>query len=225
MACQPIVNRELTDNIFWVVWHYLSDICINKQTTSRTDNKQNKQTLKKIIVISLLALCSIAAQAQNDAASGSQTANLNLSDAIDISFVSSTTVQNIEFNSLNDLINGVETAEHELRVRSNKKFKVTVKPSSRNFTYSGSYVLNTLLRVSNVMKIAVTDNNTGGTQPFFAQLTGWQSFSYFGWPTTLLNNCDAGGNQTFKVKYKATPGVNAVAGTYTVDMVYTATQL
>lgn len=181
--------------------------------------------MKRVGVVILLVLSSWVANAQNDVASGAQTANLNLSNAIDIALVSSNTTQNIEFNSLNDLINGVESAEHELRVRSNKKFKVTVKPSSTKFSYSGSYILGTLLRVSSVMKIQVTENNTGGSQPFFAQLSGWQAFSYWGFPTTLLNNCTPGGNQTFKVKYKATPGINTVAGTYTVDMVYTATQL
>ncbi|MBL7683508.1 MAG: hypothetical protein JNK00_10655, partial [Flavipsychrobacter sp.] len=41
----------------------------------------------------------------------------------------------------------------------------------------------------------------------------------------LLTNCNNGGNQTFSVMYEATPGFAYPAGTYTVDVVYTATQL
>jgi len=176
--------------------------------------------------VAILAILSFTAQAQNaTSAAGAQKANLDLSNALEISFTgNSSEIINVEFASLTDMINGVETAEHEIRVRSNKKFKVTVKPSSNNFTYSGNSLIGTLLRVSNVMKIQVVNNNTGGSQPFSAQLLGWQSFSILGTPVTLLNNCDAGGNQTFTVKYKATPGVNCKAGNYSTEMVYTATQ-
>lgn len=48
-------------------------------------------------------------------------------------------------------------------------------------------------------------------------------FLLLGLTVTVLTNCHAGDNQTFTVKYKATPGVNCVAGNYIIDMVYTAT--
>ena len=182
--------------------------------------------MKRIVTVAAMAILSFTAQAQNaSTSSGAQTTNLDLSNALEISLIgSSSNVINVEFASLTDMINGVETSTQELRVRSNKKFKVTVKPSSNNFTYSGSSLIGTLLKVSTVIKIQVVNNNTGGSQPFIAQLLGWQSFSVLGLPVTLLNNCDAGNNQTFTVKYKATPGVNCKAGSYSTDMVYTATQ-
>jgi hypothetical protein len=40
----------------------------------------------------------------------------------------------------------------------------------------------------------------------------------------MINSASKGGNQTFEVKYKATPGFAYPAGTYTTDVVYTATQ-
>ncbi len=40
----------------------------------------------------------------------------------------------------------------------------------------------------------------------------------------LISNGQNGGNQTFSVMYNATPGFAYPAGTYTVDVVYTATQ-
>lgn len=180
--------------------------------------------MQRIIFLAVLAISSYTCAAQNDIATGAHSANLDLSNALEISFTGNSGVINIEFFSLNDMLNGVETATHEILVKSNKKYKVTVKPSSNNFTYSGPSLLGSLLKCSSVMKIQVVDNNTGGTQPYLARLLGWQAFSALGLPVTLLNNCDPGGNKTFTVKYKATPGINCVAGNYSTDMVYTATQ-
>ena len=180
--------------------------------------------MKKLLGVAMLSIVAGVATGQTQkAATGAQTAKLALDNALEISFTTNEAV-NIQFNSLNDMLNGVETATHEIKVRSNKKFKVTVKPSSNSFTYSGSSLLGSLLSVSNVMKIRVIDNNTGGDEPLLAKILGWQPFSNLGIPVTLLTGCDPGNNQTFTVKYKATPGINVVAGTYTTEMVYTATQ-
>lgn len=181
--------------------------------------------MRRILVMAAAAMLSFTAKAQNASTSGAQTADLNLSNALEISFTgNATNIINVQFGSLSDMINGVETATHEILVRSNKKFKVTVKPSSNNFSYTGNALIGTLLKVSTVIKIQVANNNTGGSRPLTAQLTGWQNFSVLGLPVTLLNNCNPGDNQTFTVKYKATPGTNCVAGNYSADMVYTATQ-
>ena len=176
------------------------------------------------MTIATLAMLSVTAKAQNSAVTGVQPTNLELSNALEISFTGSSSIVNIPFTSLNDMLNGVETATHQIKVRSNKQFKVTVQPSSNTFTYSGTGLINNLLQVSNVMKVRVLDNNTGGTQPFIAWLLGWQSFSSLGTPVTLLNNCNPGSNQTFSVKYKATPGIGSIAGNYSTEMIYTATQ-
>lgn len=180
--------------------------------------------MPKAILLLLLTIITGNIYAQNNGSSGVQSTSLDMSNALELTFTSTNNSIDIEFNSLNDMLNGVETAKHEIRVRSNKKFKVTVKPSSNTMTYSGPSLIGSLLKCSNVMKIQVADNKTGGTQPFTARVLGWQSFSAWGFPVTLLTNCKPGGNQTFTVKYKATPGINCVAGTYTTEMVYTATQ-
>lgn len=179
--------------------------------------------MKKSAIIALLIAATATAYGQNGNSTGLQKTNLDLSNALEISFTSSNNVD-IQFNSLNDMLNGVETATHEVKVRSNKKFKVSVKQASNIFNYAGNNLVGSLLQVSNVMKVQVVNNNTGGDRPWLAWLFGWQSFSAIGTPVTLLTNCDAGDNRTFTVKYKATPGINFEAGTYTVDMVYTATQ-
>lgn len=181
--------------------------------------------MKRITILAVLAFLSVAAQGQQTTANSAvQSTNLALSNALEISFTGNSGIVDIDFASLNDLVNGVETASHQIKVSSNKKYKVTVRPASDNFTYAGSSLLGSLLKVSTVMKIKVEDNNTGGDRPWLAQILGWQSFSVLGLPVTLLTDCDAGNNQTFTVKYKATPGINCVAGNYNADMVYTATQ-
>lgn len=177
-----------------------------------------------MVALSVITFQQLHAQATN--AAGTQPAVLALSNAIELSFTGNTaTIVNIPFTTLNDLLNGVETANHTLNVSSNKPYTVTVKQSSNQLTYSGTSLLPLLLQVSNVMKVKVENNGTGGTQPLLALLLGWQAFNALGLPVTLLNNCPAGGNKTFDVKYKATPGINVSSGTYTVEMVYTATQI
>ncbi len=78
--------------------------------------------MKKVIIIITLLIAASAAKAQSHASAGaSQTANLNISDAIDISFLNDNTI-NMQFNTVNDFANGVESGEHTVQVRSNKKF-------------------------------------------------------------------------------------------------------
>jgi len=40
----------------------------------------------------------------------------------------------------------------------------------------------------------------------------------------IVNNGNLGSDQRFSVKYKATPGISYGTGTYTVDVIFTATQ-
>lgn len=180
--------------------------------------------MKRIIVIALVAIFSVTAKAQSTNSGGVQTTTLQVSNAIQISFTGASGMVEVPFTSLTDMLNGVETATHEVKISSNTPYKVTVKQSNDNMSYSGLALLGNLLQVSNIMKVRVMSNNTGGTQPLLAYLLGWQSFSANGVPVTLLSNCTAGNNKTFSVKYKVTPGISFAPGLYSVDMVYTATQ-
>ncbi len=71
-----------------------------------------------------------------------------------------------------------------------------------------------------VLKMKVVSNNTGGTVT-----SGYNSYKVP--PTSsgvkIINQGQAGGNSTFSVKYFANPGFNYPAGSYSVDIVYTAT--
>src|SRR5690606_23947724 len=99
--------------------------------------------MKKIIFILLLATVASYAQAQNnEQMSATQSTNLMLSNAIEITFNSNSSsegdIVTLAFENVNDYANGVESAPIELRVRSNKKFHVWAKASSNKFTYSGN---------------------------------------------------------------------------------------
>lgn len=183
-----------------------------------------KQQYSNILIIALFVagflLIAIGATAQT----GRQQVKLDLADVIELSFINGGGgTQSVTFSNSADLINGKETITQDLRVRSNKKFKIAVSTSNDEFTYSGSANRNTIIPVNTGLKVSVTANNTGGNMTLSA-LLGWLGLS-IGNGTTLLTGCDAGDNQTFTVKYKATPGILAAPGNYTADVIFTATQM
>ncbi|MBS1772262.1 MAG: hypothetical protein JST82_05335 [Bacteroidetes bacterium] len=175
--------------------------------------------MKQLFIIMMLVLIAAAAKAQNASGNAAQTANLELSDAIDISFLSANTI-NMQFNTVNDFANGVESGEHTILVRSNKKFNVRVRALASKFAYAGTSS-DPHMSVNPVLKLKVVNNNTGGTVT--------SGFNNYKTPPTnagtkIINQGQPGGNNTFSVKYFANPGFNYPAGTYSVDIVYTATQ-
>jgi hypothetical protein len=200
----------------------------HKQQTNQS-NKPTKTTnkMKKIIAIAAFATIGFSANAQNQAnqnSSASQTTNLVLSNAIEITFTGNNSATGadvtIPFTTVNDYANGVESDAQELKVRSNKNFSVAVKANAGEFSYTGNTTPAPEMPVEGVLAVKVTANGTGGS------IAG--SFSEYATLTSsnqdLITAADRGGNQTFSVKYKATPGFAYPAGTYAVDVVYTATQ-
>ena len=185
--------------------------------------------MKKIIIAAAFIGFTTAANAQNTqnaSANASQTVQLQLSNALEISFTSNNNATgstvSLPFSTVAHYAAGVESAEQELKVRSNKKFNVTVKTSSSNFTFSnGGSVNNSNMPVS-VLGLALTENAPGGQVGQGFSSTSFKSLTEA--PQSLITNANNGGNQTFAVKYKATPGFDYPAGTYTTSVIYTATQ-
>jgi hypothetical protein len=182
--------------------------------------------MKKIIILAAaLVSFSVGAYAQAASASASQTTNLSLTDAIDITFTGSGTstgaAVTFTFTTPDHYTDGVESAAQQLKVRSNKNFTVQIKSNAANFSYSGSASPTPTMPVSGVLLAKVSANGTGGSiaSPFSAYSTLTSSNQ------DLITNGTKGGNQTFSVQYNATPGFSYPGGTYTVDVVYTATQL
>jgi len=183
--------------------------------------------MKKIITITFLAACvsvSSAVAQSNELSTATQSANLVMSNAIDITFNSNGNAQgdvvNLAFNNVNDYANGVESDPIQLKIRSNKKFNVWANASSNKFTYSGSVSPAPQMNV-NKLFIKVVNNNTGGNVP---NAVNNQYKKMKKGKRKLINNGTPGGNNTFTVQYKADPGFEFPAGTYSVDIIYTATQ-
>lgn len=182
--------------------------------------------MKKILIlITVLTVSKTAAVAQsNELSTATQSAKLEMSNAIDVTFNSNGSgegdVVSLAFENVNDYANGVESTPIELKVRSNKKFHVWAKASSNRFTYSGPESTDPKMKV-NKLKIKVVSNNTGGTVPNGVN-NKYSNMSKSN--KKLINNGTAGGNNTFAVQYKADPGYEFPAGTYSVDVIYTATQ-
>lgn len=178
-----------------------------------------------LILLCLVSTATVVLGQNNEQASASQSTNLVMSNAIDISFVSNNSSNgsdvNMAFNTVNDYANGVESAPIELRIRSNKDFNVFAKTTSNKFTYSGSTTPAPQMKVNKSLYIKVVENNTGGNTPNSVN-NKYKPLRKSN--RKLVNKGTAGGNNTLKVQYKADPGFEFPAGTYSVSVVYTATQ-
>lgn len=196
----------------------------HKQTEGLTAGYKQIQ-MKKTIALMGILLCSGVTFAQQSSNS-SQTVSMGVSSTIELTFTGSTTATgatvNLNFNTVNDYANGVASSDQELKVTSNRNFTIAVKTSSATFSYTGSTSPAPSMPVG-ILGLMIASNSTGGTivSPFSA--SAYNSLSNSN--QMLLNTCTAGNAKLFAVKYKATPDFAYPAGTYTVDVLYTATQL
>ena len=177
-------------------------------------------------IVALIALSIVASAQTNASSTAQQTVELGLSNTIDITFTGSGTATGgtvtLPFTTVTDYANGVESAAQQLKVRSNKIFNVTVAASAANFsvTNNGTTSVSTM-PVAGVLDLMVSANQAGGTiAPGYSAYGGGLSTA----AASILTGASNGNNQTFSVKYKATPGFAYPAGVYAVDVIYTATQ-
>ncbi|MCB0700150.1 MAG: hypothetical protein H6551_04115 [Chitinophagales bacterium] len=176
--------------------------------------------MKKIIVLTFaMSVIALYTKAQSQSSSASQSVSLSLEPVIQISAMTSEDV-NIGFNSVSDYASGRESAQQQFKVQSNKGFLITVQTDAEAFSYSGNITPAPTMPVANTLYLSVSDNQTGGSVG--SSFSSYTPISRT--PKDLILNCKNGGNQLFAVNYKATPGNNYPAGTYTVGVVYTASQ-
>ncbi len=180
--------------------------------------------MKKILILSAAILgMNFGANAQATSSANQNTA-LALSNAIAITFVGTGTATgsslSLPFTTVADYTNGVTSGVQALKVQSNKLFNITMNATTANFTYSGTTTPAPVMPITN-LNLMVTANGTGGTiaSTYASSFTDVTNTA-----TTILSNCANGGNQTFSVQYQATPGFSFPAGTYTANIVFTATQ-
>lgn len=190
------------------------------------NNHMSKTFVLSILLATASSLC-YAQSESNEVEAASQTAVLALSNGIDISYVSTSgstgNAASMTFSSMSDYANGVMSAMQEMRVRSNNSFKVAVRCDEQTFAYQGEASDVSMSDMpNNALWMKVAQNNTGGS------LVGGFSSNGFAALTSsnqdILTNGVRGGNRTFKVQYKCTPGFVLPAGTYSLDVVFTATQ-
>lgn len=161
----------------------------------------------KTLILSALAivLASTTIQAQTTTDNVSQTVTLTLQNQIDISVVAGTaTGTSFTFNTPASYASGLtNTSASQFQVRSNKAWAVTVAAATANF--------------SSTSATSMPSNKLG------VKLSAGSSYSQL---STTAANLTSGtrGSSTFTVDYNANPGFNYDAGTYTLSVVYTATQ-
>lgn len=156
--------------------------------------------MKKIIA--LFAIVSVAASVNaQTTATANQTVTLNLANAITITANNSGT--SFTFDDVTDYETGLfNTDATTFTVKSNRPWNVSVKSATANFAGP----------TGNTMPAGIVSvKETGST---YAPLSTSEA------PVTT----GARGSSTFKVDYKAAPSYNFDAGTYTLSIVYTATQ-
>jgi hypothetical protein len=163
-----------------------------------------------------LSLVSITTHAQSTQPAATQQVSMSLGNVIEIKLHSNTI--SLPFTTVNDYANGVTSSEQQILVSSNKNFNVRVKSRKSRFGYAGNEK-DPKMPLS-VLKVKVASNQTNGQ--ISSGHTNYTSLSTSG--KNVITNATAGENKNFSVEYQAKPGFAYPAGTYSVDIIYTATQ-
>lgn len=161
--------------------------------------------LKWIFILFIFFVASADSHAQTSA-TANHTLSLSISNAIDLSFTQGGSGVGLSFSTTSNYANGVSAANAAtIQVRSNRGYIVSVKSSAANFTSTSA----TAMPVNNILFLKESNQSS------YLNLSSTDQ--------TLLSGQTQGSN-SFSVTYKATPGFNYDAGTYTVNVIYTATQ-
>ena len=155
-----------------------------------------------ILIIAIILTGAFSVNAQTTTASVSQTVTLVLKNCISINLTSSNG-NNFTFDNTNSYSNGLINANAStFEVKSNRPWAVSVKTATANFNGTASTIPSSVLGV---------------------RLNGENNFAPLSTGAVSLTS-GARGMASFNVDYKATPGFSYEAGTYSISIVYTATQ-
>lgn len=147
----------------------------------------------------------ISLNAQTTTATATQTVTLILKNSISID-ITSATGTNFVFDAADDYQNGeINTNATTLTVKSNRAWAVTVNTTTANFNGPAAPAAK--------MPSTVLGARLNGGSTFTSLSTSAAAFT-----------SGPRGNGSFSVDYKANPGYIYDAGTYTISVVYTATQ-
>ena len=160
--------------------------------------------MKKIILSAAIAFSAFIAHAQS-ASTASQTVSLNLANAINIS-ITSATGTNFVFDDVNKYQNGLTNLNAAtVQIKSNRPWIATVKTATANFSGPAN---------APVMPASVLGIRQSGTNSAFGYLS----------TTGFTYGTGDRGISAYSVDYNAAPGFGYDAGTYSISVVFTATQ-
>ncbi len=161
--------------------------------------------MKKIIFSAAIILAGLISAKAQTSATATQTVTLILKNAISID-ITSATGTSFTFDNTDEYHNGETNANAStFSVKSNRPWAVTVNTTTANFSGPAA------------------PSATMPSSVLGVRLNGGTSFTSLS--TTAASLTSGGrGNGSFSVDYKATPGYSYDAGTYTISVVYTATQ-
>ena len=161
--------------------------------------------MKKIFTLTVVLFTAFSAANAQSSSAASQTVSLTLQNAINIS-ITSATGTSFTFDDVAKYQSGLtNTNASSFQVKSNRPWAVTVKAAAANF--SGPAAPATQMPASVLGVKLNSGSNFGALSTTAAALTNGSR-----------------GSSTFSVDYSATPGFNYDAGSYTLSIVYTATQ-
>lgn len=164
--------------------------------------------MKSITLITiLLSLITIKAESQSNANSSAVT-TLTLNDVINISVIAGPGTPNFTFSTIYDYTYGITHYNAvQITVSSTRNYNVTVKAATSNFT-NGGY---------ETMPVSIL-----GVRPY----GGYSFITISTTDQTLFSNQSYTSGTTLYVDYNANPGISGYkAGTYSGNIIYTATQL
>jgi len=160
--------------------------------------------MKHIVLFAAMLVSFSFVKAQTTGTSN-QTVSLTLKNAISLN-ITSATGTTLTFNASDDYLNGISSGNAStFQVKSNRPWAVTVKAAAVSFTGPAA-------------PAAVMPSSVLGVR-----LAGGNTYTALSTTATSLTSGIRGDNN-FSVDYKATPGFAYDAGTYTLAVVYTATQ-
>lgn len=161
--------------------------------------------MKKTLLFAALLFSFSFTHAQLASGSSNQTVSLTLKNAISLN-ITAATGTTLSFEAADDYANGIaNTTASTFQVKSNRPWAVTVKAAATSFSGPAA-------------PAAVMPSSALGVR-----LTGGTTYTALSTTAASLTS-GTRGDSNFSVDYKATPGFAYDAGTYTLSVVYTATQ-
>ncbi len=161
--------------------------------------------MKKILTLTVILLAGFTAANAQSTSAASQTVTLTLANAINIS-ITSATGTNFTFDDVNKYQNGLTNLNATtVQIKSNRPWTATVKTASASF----SGPANAPAMPSTVL--GVRQSGTGSAYGYLST-------------NALTYGTGERGVSSFSLDYTANPGFAYDAGTYTISVVYTATQ-